>query len=241
MVVVSISPWLEATSGYQVSGVVRYASPKAAPKLPTVSDLLVLGDAEAELGQHAAPRHPDSRDIGEHLEPLGGYVLLRARRERDVIDVAVRPRERVDHEAEDDAVADPLALRRVDLGERHPGVVGAPVAAIGLLGELGPGGQLGLGERLGIGRLGDEGAVAAEDGEARLRRGRTFVHLVVEVERVGIEDADIERSRRAGRHAQVDRLVVVVVALADRGAGAVVDEQRLLLRRRLLAVGRFAE
>ena len=76
--------------------------------------------------------------------------------------------------------------------------------------------------------------------EARLRRRVALVHLVVEIEGVGVEDADIERAGRAGRHAQVDRLVVVVVALADRGAGAVVDEQRLLRLRlgRLLAAGR---
>ena len=135
--------------------------------------------------------------------------------------------ERVDHEAEDDAVAEALALGGIELGEGHPLVVGLPVAAEDVLGELGAGGQFLVGQLLGIGGRRDEGAVAAKHREARPRHRPRPVHLVEEVDGVGVEDAEIELAARRRRNAEIDRLVVVVVALPRRGVLAVVDEERL--------------
>ncbi len=200
---------------------------------------LVGRHPEAELGQHTAPRHADGRVVGEHLGAGGRDVLRLAGRECDVVDVAVRTRQRVDHQPEDDPVVDPLAVRRIEGRQRHPLAVGLPLAAEGLLGELRPCGELGLGQHRRIGGFRDEGALAAEDGELRARRRREPVQLVVAAGGLGVEDADVERTRGRRRDAQVDRLVMVVVALPDRGRGTVVDEQRLAGGRfRLLAVCR---
>ena len=157
--------------------------------------------------------HADRRREREHPQPCRRNILLVVHAQRDIEDISSSAGNGVDEEPEHDPVADALALEWVHGRDRHPLVVVLRFGSEGLLRdqlavvELLQAQALGLGERRGV------GPPAAEHGELRDRLV-SAVDLIEFPAGIWIEDANVEGSLRVGRDAEIDRLLMIVVAFA---------------------------